>query len=572
MTIKQPDISITLDQVVGAKSHQLDQYLSITDLYRLALEEEGIGLMTYSGSKWQPLNRYMEALIECHGYGLFAPKETERWRVQSQTGNESPRFFNLSQRFLSKDSCLIIVSDVTEHAEKVHSIEQLLEEERHNATHDFLTGLANRSYLIEYGKQILLEAHRNLERIAVFVLDLDHFKWINDQLGHDTGDQALQWVSKRLQELCRESDFIARLGGDEFCIIQRNVKVLSDVTGLAEKLVKGLCDEMTSPGGTIPTSASIGVAVYPGDGADLNTLLHLADKALYDAKESGRNCFRLYSKEQNIQIMREAVLKTSLYSAFDKNEFQVNYQPIYGVVDPTIIGFEAFLRWLPSKRPVPEILKPYLEDIKGVRADIFFHIMEKMGYGRNLFKWMVDKVCNDLAAWRMTPGHAELTLSINCSLNQIEKIDVFSLLDEALTSLGLPEDSIVLEMREDVFASQDEQVQKKLQLLRSSNIKVLLDGFISSETNLLQLRKWKPDCIKLDMTGLTRVHDTQDDHYLVTDLVTIIKQLTGVPLHAGRVESAEQFSLLRESGCEVAQGYFFSESMDGASVEDLLMK
>lgn len=560
------------DQILKLPSQEADQGWSLLELYRLVIERQNIGLMIGRKSEFHPLNQTMEVLLELFGRDLFLPKDAESWQVEFQPGTEQCRHFNLSRIDLGENAELIIVCDVTNNFLQVQSADRLLKEARHNATHDQLTGLANRAYLLEYAQQTLLEGKRTLERFAIFVLDLDEFKWINDQWGHNIGDQALCWVAQRLQSLCRDSDFIARQGGDEFCIIQRNVKTLVNVTSFADKLVHGLCDNFTTTKGTISTSVSIGVAVYPGDGAEVETLLHHADKALYDSKEAGRNCFRLYSRAENLQVVKEAALKTSLYAAFDKNEFQLRYQPIYEMGCGKIIGVEAFARYIPSQSPWSPLLRSDQDENKSIRSGAFLHLMERMGKGKRLFRWLARVACEDLAKWRKFPEYNKLTVSLNCSLRQLKESNILSILNENLASQKLPQDSIVIELKEDVFVSEEPNVLESLELLRASDITVVLDGLFCSDTTPLLLRKWKPDRVKLDMSRLTNKYDSMDDQEFIADLVKVARQLSGAPVHAGRVETSTQLTALEHSGCEVAQGYLFSKSLDAATITRLLSK
>jgi EAL domain-containing protein (putative c-di-GMP-specific phosphodiesterase class I) len=183
---------------------------------------------------------------------------------------------------------------------------------------------------------------------------------------------------------------------------------------------------------------------------------------------------------------------------------------------------------------------------------------------------MLQAVCKDLASWRTITGYEKLNIAINCSLQQAKKSNIYRLVHEIPRSHELPEKSIIVEMREDVFSSEDEQVVSTVELLRDSDATLLLDGFFYSDTSPLLLRKWRPDCIKVDMFSLARKYDSEDDKHLFADLVTIVKELSGAPVHAGRVESAEHLAMVQGSGCEIAQGYYLSESLDAPSVRGLL--
>ncbi len=539
------------------------------ELYRIMAEQQNIGLLIGRRSTFRPMNSVMEVFIELYGQKLFLPQKKENWQVEFQPGTEQSRHFELTRIQLSDGRVLIIVVDITSNILQGETTRNLLKEARHNATHDQLTTLANRAYLLKYAKQTFLEVRRELNRAAVFVLDIDKFKSINDTLGHDAGDAALHWVAERLQQICRDSDFIARLGGDEFCVIQRNVKTLADVTCLAEKLVEGLCDTISSMQREISISSSIGVALFPNDGTEIKTLLQHADKALYESKKAGRNCFRMYSKQLNKQVVENAAIVTNLYTAFTNREFQLRYQPVYTIDGKEIQGVEAFTRWLPSTLSWSRCLLNEGEET-GIRCGKFLHLIERMKLSSNLFKWGVETACRDLAQWRELPGCSKFTLSLNCSLRQLEECDVLAVIEKNMETYKLERNAILLEISEEIFSNQHPKIQKTLKRLRHSNINLVLDGFTCSKNTPLLLRQWQPDKVKINMNCVCGEEKVSYQKQLITDLVTIARFLSSAPICAGQVESTEQLSTLKQSGCAVAQGYFFNKSMHAEKITDLL--
>ncbi len=538
------------------------------ELYRIMAEEQEIGLMIGEKGEYRSLNPVMDLFIAQCSKKLFLPCDQKNWVVEFQPDTGQSRHFSLSLVDLMDGKKLVIVIEITDNVLQKERTQKLVEEARRNANHDYLTGLANRSYLFEAATQILLEATRDLSRIAVFALDIDKFKSINDTFGHNLGDDVLRRFAKSLKQLCRNSDFIARLGGDEFCIIQRNVKVLDDVTSLAEKLVQGLQDTMPAPQGEIELSSSIGIALFPGDGANIETLLQHADQALYDAKEAGRNCFRIYSKKLNQQALKKAAMITNLYSAFDKKEFYLRYQPTYNIDNGCIKGVEAFVRWRPgtpwSKRLLTE------KDNTDIRCDVFLHLMERMGRSSTLFEWTVRTACENLAQWRKLPGHKDLTISLNCSMHQFKSTHISRVIEENLHTHNLPYNAIFLEIHEDIFNSEEPYIQKTLKDLRSLGTTLVLDGFTWSKVSPL-LRQWQPDCVKLNMKNFLKEHsDAVNNQETIADLISIAKHLSGAPIHAGYIESKEQLSVLIENGCKIVQGHLFSRSMNAKTVTDFL--
>ncbi len=553
------------NQIVGEACPECDKRILHLELYRMVTEQQNIGLMIGNKSGYRPLNSIMDVYIELYGQALFLPGDATNWQVSFQPETEHSRHFDLSLVSLPEGDNLIIVADITNTVLKIESINTQLEEASHNATHDQLTGLANRAYLLEYAMQTLREAERYLGRIAIFVLDIDNFKTINDTFGHDTGDIAIRWIAERLRRLCRDSDFIARQGGDEFCVIQKNIKALDDVTGLAEKLVHGLCDTISTRYGDIAISSSIGISVFPSDGPDINTLLVHADKALYESKKNGRNCFQMYSKELNRQAVKKAAMVTSLYSAFDKNEFLLRYQPTHDVNGGGVVGLEAFVRWSPSVTPWSKHLLNE-EGSSEISCDIFIHTVERMGRGLALLKQVVKTACQDLARWRKIAGHSNLTASLNCSLRQLMDGEFQATLDHCLQANGLPHNAILIEVIPEEFDSEDLKIQHSLDYLRSSHIPLVLDGFGCLKSSPLLLRQWKPDIIKMDMSSLDSEYGSAISSELIMDMVTMLRHLSGVPIHAGRVETGDQLSALSQGGCQVAQGFFLSKPMSAEQV------
>ncbi len=547
----------------GEQSRQLE-------FYRIMTEQRDIGLMIGGDSGYHSLNPVMDRFIEQCGKKLFLPGNEKNWQVEFQADTAQRRHFDLSLTSLSNGDNLIVAVEVTNTVQQKRYSSRLLKEAHQSANYDQLTGLANRAHLFQTARQILLEAKRDLARIAVFALDIDKFKLINDTFGHDTGDKVLRQVAKRLKQLCRSSDFIARLGGDEFCIIQRNVRVLDDVTSLAKKLVNELHDKIPTPTGEISLSSSVGIALFPGDGAEMETLLLHADKALYEAKKAGRNRFHMYSKKLNQQAIQKAAMITGLYSAFDKHEFHLRYQPAYEIDSGQITGMEVFVHWQPAKTPWSIHLRE-TGDNRDIHCEAFLPLLEQMGRGSTLFEWITQTVCEDLAQWRQLPGHENLTISINCSQHQLKTSDVTGIIEEKLYDNNLPPSAILLEIEEKIFTEKDKKIQAALKRLRSSGITLVLDGFGCSTATPLLLREWQPDCVKINMKCL-RQNEVADGPQLIADLVTMARHMSGGPIHAGCVELSEQLTALSDSGCKVAQGTLFCQTMNAIDATHFLIQ
>lgn len=552
------------------KTECLDKKCSRLELYHLMTEQHDIGLMVGTKGEYRSLNPVMDGFIEQCGKAIFLPEEEKSQQVEFVSDTGKIRHFDLSVTHLSNGENLLVVVEVTNAVEQKQHSNRLLEEARHNANYDQLTGLANRTCLLQTARQTILESKRDLSRMAVFALDVDNFKSINDTFGHDTGDKVLSHFASQLKQFCRDSDFIARLGGDEFCIIQRNVRLLDDVTALAKKLVEGLQQSFAIPHGNILLTSSIGIALFPGDGADIETLLLHADKALYEAKKAGRNCFRIYSKKLNQQAIQKAALITGLYSAFSRDEFHLCYQPSFTIDSGQIKGAEAFIRWRPQKTPWARHLQG--KGDMDIHCETFLPLLEKMGKGATIFEWVTQTACSDLDRWRQIEGYQHLTLSLNCSLQQLKSGLVKETIEKNLDLHQLPHNAIFLEISEEIFNQQDEKIQTTLEDLRSSEITLVLEGFGCSEASPLLLRQWRPDCVKLNIKDLGKKDETFSSPQLLADLVTMARHLSGVPIHAGCVEQKEQLASLDKSGCKIAQGTLLSREMTAEEIVSFLQK
>ena len=421
----------------------------------------------------------------------------------------------------------------------------------HMARHDALTNLPNRTLFREQLEKALRLVRRS-DQLAVLCLDLDHFKDINDLLGHPVGDALLKEVARRLGECITEHDTVARLGGDEFAIVQ----FCSDcepsaVAMLASHVVEKVSAPYEIAGHQLVIGVSIGISLAPEDGKNPDELLKKADLALYRAKEDGRGTYRFFETGMDARAQARRLLELDLRAALQREEFEVYYQPIRDVAKDVVVAFEALVRW---NHPLRGMIPPVN----------FIPLAEETGLIVPLGDWVLRQACMDAAGWSQ-----DVCVAVNLSPVQFKNPSLVSPVKEALKASGLPAQRLELEITELVLLQNSEATLAVLHELRGFGVRISLDDFGTGYSSLSYLRSFPFDKIKIDRSFVSELA-TRDDSMAIVRAVTGLGKSLGIVTTAEGVETDAQFDLLRQEGCTQAQGYLFSRPRPAAEVENML--
>lgn len=429
-------------------------------------------------------------------------------------------------------------TDITERKRAEEHIRQLAET-------DALTGLPNRTLLNDRICQAIVTAERNREQVGVLFVDLDRFKHINDSLGHSIGDSVLQQVANRFRAAVRSSDTVSRLGGDEFVILLPDLHQPGQTVPVAQKLIDACQPPIQVETFELSVTPSIGIAIYPDDGHDPETLLKHADAAMYHAKAKGRNNFQFFTAQLNALISERLTLENDLRRALQRQELELHYQPKVDLGSGRIIGAEALVRW---RHPQRGLVSP-LE---------FIPLAEETGLIVPLGEWVLDHACQQLRQW-LDAGHQDLHLAINVSMVQLQQGALAHTLVDVLARYRLPPHQVELEMTESVFLA-GETMKDSLQALEQTNVALALDDFGTGYSSLSYLRQWKFDTLKIDRSFVADLPGSTDGTAIVRSILSIANDLGMVTVAEG-VETEAQRDFLRAAGCHLGQGYLFARPL-----------
>jgi diguanylate cyclase (GGDEF)-like protein len=420
---------------------------------------------------------------------------------------------------------------------------------RHLAHYDGLTSLANRMRFLDRVGKAAETSRRDGARFAIHLLDLDRFKEVNDTLGHIFGDRLLKAVAQRLTAVARKSDLVARLGGDEFAILQK--LDAGDTTGtsyLAEKILATIREPFDIDGQQITVETSIGISLLPDHGNEAEHLLKNADLALYEAKSEGRNTYRLFEADMELDAQSKRATETDLRAAIARNEFELHYQPIVDAISGRPVGVEALVRWRHPDRGL-------------VAPDQFIPIAEDTGLIAQLGEWVLRRACLDAASW---PEH--IKLAVNLSPAQFRKRDLVDTVTEALETSGLWPGRLELEITETVLLQDDEENLAMLHQLRTLGISIVLDDFGTGYSSLSYLQRFPFDKIKIDRSFVANLTNRPDCAAIVC-AVTGLARALDITTTAEGVETKEQLDLLRAAGCSQAQGFLFGRPCPNSELD-----
>ncbi len=411
----------------------------------------------------------------------------------------------------------------------------------YQAMHDPLTQLPNRWHIQDSIKKAIDRANRQESQLAILFLDLDGFKKINDELGHDAGDAFLKELSARFKENIRSSDLIARIGGDEFIIVFTDV---SDTLNLTNKLIQ-LIDVASRPafwhGNEMRAGASIGVSMFPEHGTDSDLLIKCADNAMYQAKEAGRNCFRFYSRSLNDALQRKMLLESHLRRAIEFNELELYYQPIIETESGQVIGAEALLRWFSKK----------LGSLSPVE---FIPIAEGAGIIHELGIWVLNE------AVKAMQSYPHLCIAINVSALQFNNNQLIDVIEDHLLSGVINANQLVIEITEGILLENTDEVQERLETIKGWGINLSIDDFGTGYSALSYLKRCPVHKLKIDQSFVTDVPQDTENVTLIKGIIAMAHAL-GMQVVAEGVETLEQWEFLRLQKCDSLQGYYFSKPL-----------
>jgi len=432
---------------------------------------------------------------------------------------------------------------------------QLLSERQEHlqqlAHFDVLTGLPNRGLYFDRLGQALRHAERDNHTVMVVFIDLDHFKDVNDSLGHRIGDLLIVDVAKRLKEKVRASDTVARLGGDEFTLFAQDIGSAADVETVAEHLVNLFREPFIIDGRDLYVTASIGITLFPQDGTTVDELLRNADLAMYQAKERGKNAFEFFTPDLNSQASHRLRLLNDLHHALERQEFQLVYQPRVAIASGLMTGMEALLRW---QHPVEGRVMP----------GTFIPLAEETGLIVGITEWVIREVCRQQRAWQQE-GHQLVPVAVNLSAPLFKRQLVVSLLVDALAESGLEPSFLEAEITEGALLSSEATIGQ-LQALKELGITIAIDDFGTGYSSLSYLQRFPIDILKIDKSFVWCIPAEHNDLAIVTAIIAMARSL-GLAVVAEGVEKPEQLAFLHTMGCKEIQGYLASRPVSADVVK-----
>jgi diguanylate cyclase (GGDEF)-like protein/PAS domain S-box-containing protein len=412
----------------------------------------------------------------------------------------------------------------------------------HSAEHDFLTGLPNRLLLKDRLGQAIALAHRHMQGVAVLSLDVDGFKYINDSLGHPTGDKLLQSIAERLLGCVRTSDTVSRQGGDEFVVLLSEIEYAEDTAILARRMLTEVMKPHTINQRELHISASIGVSVYPDDGNDAETLIKNADTAMYQAKAKGPQSYQFFKPAMNERAVERQSIEEDLRGALERQELILHYQPKVELSTRRITGAEALIRW---NHPTRGLVPPAQ----------FISVAEDCGLIQPIGGWVLREACRQAQAWAEA-GLPALTMAVNVSAMEFRQDTFLDGIFSTLGETGLDPHLLEVELTESVLVKQAESAASILQALREKGVQVAIDDFGTGYSSLSYLRKFPVDALKIDQSFVRQISTGGADTIIVTAIIALAHSLK-LRVVAEGVETAEELAFLHAHQCDEVQGYFF---------------
>jgi diguanylate cyclase (GGDEF)-like protein/PAS domain S-box-containing protein len=422
----------------------------------------------------------------------------------------------------------------------------------YQAYYDALTGLPNRLLFRDRVVNAIAQAERNRRGVAVMYLDLDHFKLVNDSLGHSLGDALLSEVAARLQSCVRASDTISRLGGDEFTILLIDTSSSESIAGVARKILQSFAHPIRVEAHELFVTASIGISIFPGDGDDVETLLRCADSAMYRAKELGRNQAQMFTASMNERYGRRLALEQSLHHALERDELELHYQPIFDRNRKKIVSLEALVRWNHPDRGL-------------VQPAEFIGLAEETGLIVPIGEWVLRRVCHDSRAWR-TSGLPPMRIGVNISAPQFQQLSFALVVGSILREYSCDPALLELEITETVAVQNIETTTNAMRELKELGIRIAIDDFGTGQSSLVYLKRFPIDTVKIDRAFVRDVTTDESAAAIVSYVIKLAHTLR-LGVVAEGVETEAQWSFLKLNACDQMQGFLFSQPLPAAEAE-----
>lgn len=443
-----------------------------------------------------------------------------------------------------KNQIMVIIRDISE----PHRSAELI---RHQAHFDSLTDLPNRFLSLDRLSQILIEVQKNHEKAAVFFLDLDDFKKVNDSLGHEIGDKLLIEAAHRLQQTLKQNDTVGRLGGDEFIVLISSLNDENDALAIAERLLQAFRKPFKLVGRDLILTLSIGIAISPKDGTCSSVLLRNADTAMYQAKAMGRNTSSFFTPQMNVAMRRRFEIEEQMHGALERNEFELYYQPQIDVKTNTIVGAEALLRW-------------HNIVLGEITPDEFIPIAEQTGLIAPIGVFVLQQALRFLNEWQSI-NKQNYTMAINLSPRQFRDPELVNIIKRTLHKNSISNACLELEITEGVLMNSQTSIRDALLQIDELGIKLSMDDFGTGYSSLSYLREYPFDVLKIDRSFITGITDNKADCNLVKAAIAMSHSLE-IKVVAEGVETKEQLDLLNELNCDIAQGFYLSKPLPGAKL------
>lgn len=528
----QVKVSISTERLTSETNEML--------IYALAIFALGI-FASYSISLWveillsKPilrLNSVSKAVTESKNYNLRADIDT-----QDEIGELGQQFNLMLTQIAQRDQMLERAV-----SERTHELEKLANEFRYRAYHDNLTGLRNRAYLNEYFDRAVLKSKRQNTRFLMLLLDLDNFKTINDNLGHDAGDELLKLVADRLVVDSRDNDLVIRLGGDEFIMLVENIEPEIQIDDICESIINRVRQNCQINGRRLQITVSIGGAIFPEHGNNINILKRNADLAMYEAKALGRNQYCLYQSKMGDSAANRLIVQNDLRSAIDDGQLTLHYQPKVNAKNHTVVGCEALVRW---QHPDYGLLMP----------DSFIAISEESGLIKELDYYVLQQACRQMADWQQQ-HNIQLSTAINLSGQHFSDHKIIHRIEWVLAEHNIPAHLLGIEVTEAILIGDVDNAMVIIQAIRDLGVSVSLDDFGTGYSSLSYLRQLPVNTVKLDREFICNVLRDPKDAQLTEGIINLANSL-GLNLIAEGVETQQQEQFLLKLGCEIIQGNYY---------------
>jgi diguanylate cyclase (GGDEF)-like protein/PAS domain S-box-containing protein len=505
----------------------------------------------------------LEEILSTPMLELIHPEDLERTLIE--VGKQSPqhRTRNFVNRYRRRDGLYRsfqwtttfsrdhstrfgIARDITDQLLAESAAQEMVLQIARSADYDFLTGLPNRKLLNDRIDQAIIQARRDLKRVAVLFLDLDGFKHINDSLGHSAGDKLLQSISQRLVACVHDSNTVSRQGGDEFIVLFSPGEESEDVAFAASRLLRALAQPHSIDQHELHVTASIGVSIYPEDGIDAETLIKNADTAMYQAKENGRQNYQVFKPAMNVRAVERQSIEENLRRALERRELTVHYQPMVDLTTGEITGAEGLLRWA--------------DPIRGtVSPAQFIPVAEDCGLIVPIGRWVLREACRQARVW-MDQGLPKIALAVNISAMEFRSESFLEGVFATLDDTGVDPMSLELEITESTLMKHSESAASILKSLRDRGVRVAIDDFGTGYSSLSYLGKFRADVLKIDQSFIRQIATSPGETSIVRAIISMAQSLN-MSVVAEGVETKKELAFLHAHHCTKAQGNYFSPAV-----------